>query len=135
MINNYEIETLSSFLFDEINNLTSGWNIKRSCEAHNLITFCVWYCCNTSGGIDDIIGLTKKQIVEVLDDFRHPKREYDEDNIYLLWHNQSRQITDHAERYQGKPASRFLVDLFVLYGMIEHGYYDKQFIVEQDIHK
>jgi len=103
-----EIDTLSVFLFDELNNLVQGWTLGRSCEAHNLITFCVWYCMCTPDSVEDIISVdNKKAIHDVLDKYRYPRDE-DEDNSYLWWHNQSRDITDHTDRYLNKPANVFL---------------------------
>lgn len=104
-----EIDSLSVFLYDELNNLVQGWTSGRSCEAHNLVTFCVWYCMCTPDSIEDIISVDdKRSIHKALDEFRYPKREDDEDNFYLWWHNQSRDITDNSDRYVNKPANVFL---------------------------
>ena len=116
MISNDELEVLSSFLYDELNSLASGWGIKRTCAAHNIITFCVWYCSNTNGGVDDLVRCSKQDIQKVLSRYRYP--EDGVDNVYSWWHNQSRDITDHADKYQGKSPVVFLHDLFKFYDKV-----------------
>lgn len=60
-----ELDQLSSLLFDEVNNLVQGWSNVRSCEAHNLITFCVWYCMNTSGGVGVFVKVCLKIVLNI----------------------------------------------------------------------
>lgn len=111
-----ELDQLSSLLFDEVNNLVQGWSNVRSCEAHNLITFCVWYCMNTSGGVGDLICCDKGDIHKTLNEYRYPKYDSDlEENCYLWWHNQSRDITDYADKYEGKTSKDFVKDLIKHY--------------------
>lgn len=119
MMKQENIDLLSVFLYEELNNLVQGWTSGRDCRAHNLITFCVFYCCTTDEqGVYDLIDCDKKKLHDVLNEFRYPKREDDEDNFYLWWHNQSRDITDHADRYEGKPCNVFLGDLVKLFNKV-----------------
>ena len=111
------MDSLCSYLYDDLNNLASGWGIKRSCESHNLVTFVVWYVYN-SEDCSDLLELEKHNVHKILEMLRYPKDRYEE-NEYLIWHNYSRSVTDNAEKYQGESTRKFIEALFKC---LCHGY-------------
>ena len=68
--NEDEISQLSAYLWDDLNNLASGWNIKRSCESHNIVAFTIIYV--SMGGkesIDDILCVEKHLLHKVINKY------------------------------------------------------------------
>lgn len=128
--NEDEISQLSAYLWDDLNNLASGWNIKRSCESHNIVAFTIIYV--SMGGkesINDILCVEKHLLHKVIDKYRYKG----DGNIFEWWHNQSRDVLDHADRYQGKHPNEMLKDLLTLLERIIPEYYQQPYCTSDNV--